>query len=309
MEKFSRSRPIIVVGSSNTDMIVRVPRIPTPGETLLGGKFLMAAGGKGANQAVAAARAGGQVSFVGCLGRDIFGDQALEGLTNDGIDVSRVRRDPEEPSGVALICVSESGENSIAVAGGANLALESAHLEASWFERESILLMQLEVPLPTVEQAARLAREAGALVILNPAPASELPDTLLRNVDILTPNEHEAALLTGNKVSDEASARTAACDLRKRGVGCVIVTLGAQGAFVANDAYEELVPGFEVEAVDTTAAGDVFNGVLATCLAEGKPFLESVRYAHAAAACSVQRLGAQPSIPQRSEIKHMLGEQ
>jgi len=306
MATSKKTHPIIVVGSSNTDMIVQLPRIPGPGETLLGGEFVMAAGGKGANQAVAAARAGGQVSFVAALGSDMFGDKALEGFEKEGIDVSHVRRDPKKPSGVALIFVADSGENSIAVAGGANGALKSTHLEASWFGPDTILVMQLETPLPTVKRAAQLARTAGGQVILNPAPACDLPDTLLRNIDILTPNEHEAALLTGRKVTDETSARAAARKLRKRGVRCVIITLGAQGAYVANDTVEQLVPGFQVKAVDTTAAGDVFNGALAACLAEGADLLDAVRFAHAAAACSVQRLGAQPSVPTRARIDRQL---
>lgn len=299
---------LVVVGSSNTDMILRVDRIPGPGETLLGGDFSTAAGGKGANQAVAARRAGGRVTFVGRLGRDALGDEALARFRREGIDVTHVARDSGRPSGVALIFVRADGENSIGVAGGANQRLSPGDVAAAGrsISRARILLLQLETPLRTVAAAARIARRAGVPVILNPAPARPLPDALLRRVSLLTPNESEASLLTGIRVTGLASARRAAAALLARGVGTVIITLGAKGALVADRAGSRLVEGFRVKAVDTTAAGDVFNGALAVALAEEAPLLEAVRFAHAAAALSVTRRGAQPSIPTRREISRML---
>jgi ribokinase len=295
---------IVVLGSSNTDMILRVPRIPRPGETILGGRFATAAGGKGANQAVAAARAGGRVSFIARVGSDAFGDQAVAGFEREGIAVERVLRDPLEPSGVALIFVEESGENSIGVASGANARLSPGDVE---FARDaiagaSILLMQLETPLESVEAAARIAREAGTTVLLNPAPAREVPAALLHHVSILTPNRGEAEHLTGVAVSDTRSAVEAARRLRARGVGAVIVTLGSDGAVSVTEQGTEAVAGHPVAAVDTTGAGDVFNGCLAAALCERRPLHEALAFANAAAALSVTRPGAQPSAPTREEV-------
>jgi len=299
---------IVVVGSSNTDMIIKLDRIPRPGETILGGEFVTAAGGKGANQAVGAARAGGRVTFIARVGRDMFGDQAVAGFVKDGIDVRHVFRDPTAPSGVALIFVAKDGENSIAVAGGANSRLTPADVRkaAKAIAGASAVVMQLETPLETVQAAADLAARARVPVILNPAPARPLPDRLLRKVSILTPNETEAELLTGIKVNDEAAAARAAEKLRERGVGTVILTLGARGAFITDGAGQQLVPGFKVKAVDTTAAGDVFNGALAVALAEGQTLAAAARFANAAGAISVTRLGAQPSAPTRKEIEKFL---
>ncbi len=301
-------RHILVVGSSNTDMIIKLDRIPRPGETILGGEFVIAAGGKGANQAVGAARAGGQVTFIARVGQDMFGEQAVAGFVQDGIHVEYVFRDKSRPSGVALIFVAQDGENSIAVASGANGRLSPADVKKakSAFAGAAVLVMQLETPLETVETAAELAAKAGVRVILNPAPARPLPDALLRRVSILTPNESEAELLTGVRVTDAASAAKAADKLLAKGVETVIVTLGAKGALVACRAGQELVPGFAVQAVDTTAAGDIFNGALAVALAEGQPLAAAARFAHAAAAISVTRLGAQPSAPKRKEIEKLL---
>ena len=295
---------VAVVGSSNTDMILRVARVPRTGETLLGGEFSTAPGGKGANQAVAAARAGGCVAFVARLGRDSLGDAALAGFRREGIAVSHVVRDPARPSGVALIFVGRDGENSIGVAGGANQRLSPRDVAAARgvISKARVLLLQLETPLRTVEAAARLASKAKVQVVLNPAPAQPLSDRLLRRVSVLTPNETEASLLTGIGVKDIPSAVRAARSLKRRGVGTVIITLGAKGALVADGQGEHWVRGFKVKAVDTTAAGDVFCGALAVRLAEGSPLLEAVRFAHAAAAISVTRAGAQPSIPSRREI-------
>ena len=301
-------RRIVVVGSSNTDMTIRLGRIPRPGETLLGGEFLMAAGGKGANQAVGAARSGGRVSLVARVGADMFGDQALAGLREDRINLAHVYRDRKAASGVALIFVGERGENSIAVASGANARLSPADVKSARgvIAAASVLLLQLEVPLASVQAAALLGARSGAQVILNPAPARALPDSLLRRVSILTPNETEAAMLTGISVRGAGAAARAAERLRARGVPTVIVTLGARGALLASEDGTRIVPGFKVRAVDTTAAGDIFNGALAVALAEEQPLLQAVRFASAAAAISVTRRGAQQSAPQRREIDRLL---
>lgn len=288
-------------------MVVRLPRIPKPGETLLGSDFITAAGGKGANQAVAAARAGGRVTFVGRVGRDAFGKATLAGLKRDGIDTTHVLIDAERPSGVALIFVAASGENSIAVASGANAALTPKDVRAARpaFGKAGVMLVQLETPLDTVTAAVAEARRVGATVILNPAPAQALPERLLRDVSILTPNETEAELLSGVKVRDLRSAKLAARELRGLGAAAVVITLGKRGALVATEESETLVGGFPVKAVDTTAAGDVFNGALAVALAESRPLLEAVRFANAAAALSVTRVGAQPSAPKRRAIERL----
>ena len=303
-----RTKSIVVLGSSNTDMIIRVPRIPRAGETLLGGEFLTAAGGKGANQAVGAARAGGRVAFIARVGSDTFGDQAIAGLRRDGVDVSCVFRDKLAASGVALIFVAKDGENSIAVAGGANAKLSPADVKkATRVIRSAALLMaQLETPLATVIAAAEAAVKAGVPVILNPAPARPLPNSLLKLISILTPNETEAELLTGIKVTDEAAAAKACAKLRSRGVRTVILTLGSRGAFLAEANGQQLVPGFKVKAVDSTAAGDIFNGALSVAVAEGKTLLDAVRFANTAGALSVTQLGAQPSAPTRAAVEKFL---
>lgn len=299
---------IVVVGSSNTDMIVQVARIPRPGETILGGQFATAAGGKGANQAVAAARAGGNVAFVARVGRDSFGDQAVAGFQADRIDVDSIVRDKACPSGVALIFVADDGENSIAVASGANARLSPADVRRARaaFRDADVLLVQLETPLETVAAAAALAAKSGIRTILNPAPAQSLPDELLQKISLLTPNETEAELLTGIRVDGKAAAERAAAKLLDRGVQAVVITLGAKGALAVTRGERLFVPGFPVKAVDTTAAGDVFNGALAVALGEGRSLADAVRFANAAAAISVTRLGAQPSAPTRREIESLL---
>ena len=301
---------IAVLGSSNTDMIIKIDRIPKPGETVLGGTFSTAPGGKGANQAVAAARAGGDVAFIARVGTDMFGDKAVEGYKDEGIDVSHVLRDGGRPSGVALIFVDQKGENSIAVAGGANELLLPDDVRAAQSEIASadILLMQLETPIETVEAAAKLASGNGVRIVLNPAPAQPLSDDLLGSVSILTPNESETELLTGKAVSSEADAEAAAQILSDRGVETVLITLGSKGAYVHSPDCKRLVDGFEVEAVDTTAAGDVFNGALAVAIGDGKLLEDAVVFANAAAALSVTRLGAQPSVPTKDEIVKFLEE-
>ncbi|NQT24814.1 ribokinase [candidate division KSB1 bacterium] len=299
---------IVVVGSSNTDMIMQVQKIPVPGETVLGGEFSTAAGGKGANQAVAAARAGGDVTFIASIGNDSLGAQAIDGFVRDNINVENIKRVENSASGVALIFVGGDGENSIGVASGANSDLlpEDIINSEQVITRAHILLMQLEIPIDTVTKAAQLAHEAGVKVILNPAPTCSLDDELLKMVSILTPNEIEVELLSDIKVEDENSAGKAAEVLLRKGVDSVLITLGAQGVFLATGDKRELIPGFKVDAIDTTAAGDVFNGSLAVGLAEGKSIDEAIRFANAAAALSVTKLGAQPSAHSRDEIDSFL---
>ena len=302
------SGKIVVVGSSNTDMIIKTPSLPRAGETVLGGEFSMAAGGKGANQAVAAARAGGNVTLIACLGEDIFGEQALEGFVGDGINVEHIFRDSDTPSGIALIFVDEGGENSIAVASGANARLMPRHIEQAEeaIASADILVMQLETPIETVNAVAVLAASHDVKVILNPAPARPLEGEILRHVSILTPNETEAVMLTGIRIRNGKGAEKAAGALLNMGVDAALITMGAGGAYLATPDSGEMVTGYGVRSVDTTGAGDVFNGALATALAEGRTLLEAARFANAAAALSVTKLGAQPSVPHRKEIDYFL---
>ena len=295
---------IVVIGSTNTDMVVKAARIPAPGETILGGRFLMNPGGKGANQAVAAARLGGDVTFVAKVGDDLFGREAKALFAKEGIRTDHVLTDADEPSGVALIMVDAKGENCISVASGANGTLSAADIGAarSVIEGAGVLLMQLETPVETVLCAAQWAAAKGVPVILNPAPARALPDELFACLSLITPNEGEAELMTGVKVTDEATAQAAAAVLCAKGVGSVVVTMGSKGAFVYADGQGVLVPAVKVKAVDTTAAGDVFNGALAVALTEGQVLAEAVRFAAKAASISVTRLGAQASAPRRAEL-------
>ena len=299
---------IVVVGSSNTDMIIKMNKIPAPGETVLGGEFTIAAGGKGANQAVAAARAGGQVSLVACVGDDMFGEQAIKGFANDRIDTEYVFKDKHQPSGCALIFVDKEGENSIAVASGANARLTPKHIDLvkDKIISSQILIMQLETPLDTVKHTAQLASDNGIPVILDPAPAQPLDDDLLKHISILTPNESEAELLTGIPIEDYNSADKPASALLAEGIDTVLITLGFRGTFIATENTREMVAGFKVIAVDSTAAGDVFNGALAVSLSEKTLLPDTVRFANAAAALSVTKLGAQPSAPLRKEIEEFL---
>jgi ribokinase len=299
---------IMVIGSSNTDMVVKLDRIPKPGETLLGENLVTAAGGKGANQAVAASRAGGAVTFVARVGRDALGEKALSGFAKEGINVNYIHQDKATPLGVALIFVGANGENSIAVAQGANakLSLNDIRKAKSPLTHACVLVMQLETPLEIVQAAAEIAVKAGVPVILNPAPARKLPNKLLERISFLTPNETEAELLTGIKVDSESGAGKAADNLLAKGVKAVIITLGKRGALLACRGEKRFVPGFQVQAVDTTAAGDTFNGALAVALAEGNSGEQAVRFANAAAALSVTRIGAQTSAPSRKEIEKFL---
>ncbi len=298
---------IVVVGSSNTDLVVPAPRLPAAGETVLGGDLMLAAGGKGANQAVAAARLGGHVTFVACIGTDMFGQGALSTLRTEGLDLGCVRQTEDAPSGVALIVVDAAGHNLIAVAPGANSRLRPEDVAAAQraIAGASVVLLQLETPLETVLAAAQAGRQAGALVVLNPAPAQPLPDALYRAVDVLTPNETEAALLTGESTPDAAANA-----LLQRGPRIVLVTLGEAGVLEAEAGHPlRRLPAFPVAAVDTTAAGDAFCGALAVALARGLGLAGAVRYAQAAAALSVTRRGAQPSLPRAAEVDAFLSRQ
>jgi len=298
---------IVVVGSSNTDLVVTLPALPKPGETLLGGDLLTAQGGKGANQAVAAARLGAAVTLVGCVGDDDFGATSLAQYAREGMDTSRIRVVAGAPSGVALIFVGATGENMIAVAPGANLSLTTADIEAAApvIQAADVLLLQLETPLATVLSAARLAHAAGVKVILNPAPAQPLAASLLALVDVLTPNEREALLVSG--LPADAAPAAAAAHLQSLGVKTVVVTLGAAGALVKDAAHPAFtVPSFRVPAVDTVAAGDAFNGGLAVALAQDQPLAAAVRFANAVAALAVTRPGAQSSLPSAQEVAAFL---
>jgi len=298
---------IVVVGSSNTDLVVTLPALPKPGETLLGGDLLTAQGGKGANQAVAAARLGAAVTLVGCVGDDDFGATSLAQYAREGMDTSRIRVVAGAPSGVALIFVGATGENMIAVAPGANLSLTTADIEAAApvIQAADVLLLQLETPLATVLSAARLAHAAGVKVILNPAPAQPLPASLLALVDVLTPNEREALLVSG--LPADAAPTAAAARLHSLGVKTVVITLGAAGALIKTAEQAAFTaPGFRVSAVDTVAAGDAFNGGLAVALAQGQPLATAVRFANAVAAVAVTRPGAQASLPSAQEAAAFL---
>lgn len=293
---------IVVVGSSNTDLIVGVHRLPSPGETVIGRDVITAPGGKGANQAVAAARLGAQVTFVARLGNDLFSREALKHLRREGLDLRFLVHDPEAPSGVALITVDSHGQNTIAVAPGANFRLTPANVEAATpaFLDAKAVLLQLETPIEAVLAAARIGREAGTMVILNPAPAPQrpLPHDLLPAVDIITPNETEALALT-----EEDTPEAAARSLLERGVRIVIITLGEAGALLATSpTIIRRIPGFSVNPIDATGAGDAFSGGLSVALLREMDFEDAVRYANAVAALSVTRSGAQSSLPLVSEV-------
>jgi len=297
-------RQILVVGSSNTDMVIKAAHLPRPGETILGGTFFMNPGGKGANQAVAIARLGGSVTFICKTGSDIFGHQSQQLFEEEGINTSYVFSDSGNPSGVALITVDEKAENCIVVASGANANLLPSDLAKAEeaIEQADLILMQLEVPMETVCFVADIAWQKGKKVILNPAPAHPLPADLLRHLYLITPNETEAEMITGVKITDESSAGEAARLLSEMGVQHVIITLGSKGALIYSDGKTEMVPALKVEAVDTTAAGDVFNGALTVALSEGRSLKEAARFACKASAISVTRVGAQSSAPYRNEV-------
>ena len=299
---------IVVVGSSNMDLVVKSPRIPAKGETILGGDFIMTPGGKGANQAVAAAKLGAEVYFVAKLGDDIFGRQSLSNFQKVAVHTEYVVQTEEAPSGVALITVDDAGDNVIVVAPGANLKLspEDVRKAQSVIASSGAVAAQLEVPLETVEFAARLANDAGVPFILDPAPAQKLSPEFLQMVDILTPNETEAEILTGIEVTDENSALAAAKDLLQRGVKAVILTMGARGYLLATKDAAEFVPSVKVNAVDATAAGDAFTGSLAVGLAQGKTLRDAALFANHVAALSVTKMGAQSSMPDAEQVENFI---
>ncbi len=300
------SPKIVVAGSSNTDMICRVPHIPKPGETVLGGDFFVVQGGKGANQAVAAARAGGNVTFIACVGDDLFGRQALESYKSDRIDTSCIEITSGVPTGVALINVADSGENSIAVAPGANARLTPEIIDhyRNIIAGADMVLVQLEIPIETVYRIIRIAWSAGVPVVLNPAPAATIDREILSMLTLVTPNEHEALLLAGTGM-DGCSVSTLADRIQDIGAGSVVITTGSEGAFFRQGSLEGHVAGIPVTAVDTTAAGDTFNGYLVVELARGKSLAEAIQVANKAAALSVTRMGAQPSIPWLNELTEL----
>lgn len=283
-------------------MTVKTPVLPAPGETVLGGVFTMSAGGKGANQAVAAKRVGGDVSFICKVGKDVFGDNSLRHYEAEGIDVSGVLRS-DMPSGVALVTVDNDAENSIVVASGANLDFSEEDIKASESALRScdILLMQLEIPVPAVLQAARVAYEAGAMVVLNPAPYAELPEEIFRYISLFIPNETELASFSGMPVTDKDSAVAAAKVLFGKGVGKMIVTMGSKGSLILDGGEPQLVQACKVDAVDTTGAGDTYCGSICVALSEGKSLREAAEFASAVSALSVTKMGAQTAIPSRAE--------
>jgi ribokinase len=297
----SKIASILVIGSSNTDLVIRVPSLPLPGQTVLGERFETFGGGKGANQAVAARRAGVNVRFLAAVGDDGYGHDAIDRFEAEGIDTSLIQMIDGEPSGVAMIFVSDNGENSIAVAPGANgkLSPEALRRQKDLFVDASLVLLQLETPIETVGAAINLAQQHNIPCILNPAPAAEIPDEVLLNLFCITPNETEAELLTGVRIADEESALKAAEVLLQRGVRNVVITLGNRGALLHNADETHHQEAARVMVVDTTAAGDTFNGVLAAMIAEGQSLREAVRHAVAAATLSVQTAGAIVSIPHR----------
>lgn len=301
--------PIYVIGSSNTDMVVKASKLPSPGETVLGGTFLMNPGGKGANQAVAASRLGGKVTFVSCVGNDVFGKKALEQFRDEKISTSYIAANTQYPSGIALINVDESGENTIVVAPGANTQVSIPLIEAALqsLPAGAIVLVQLEIPLESVEFVVEQAPLKNARMILNPAPATKLKDDLLKNLYLITPNESEAELLTGIRIQDEDDASIAAGVLHEKGVPNVVITLGAKGALLSESGKSTLIKAPSIDRVtDTTAAGDCFNGAIAVALAEGKDLLAAVTFACHAASISVTRMGAQSSLPNRKEVDNLL---
>ncbi|OVX04426.1 ribokinase [Klebsiella pneumoniae] len=302
---------LVVLGSINADHILNLDAFPTPGETVTGHHYQVAFGGKGANQAVAAGRSGADIAFIACTGDDDIGERIRRQLASDKIDVAPVRAVAGEATGVALIFVNAEGENVIGIHAGANAALSVSQVEA---EKERIasaqaLLMQLESPLESVIAAAKIAHHHHTTVVLNPAPARELPDELLALVDIITPNETEAEKLTGIRVESDEDAAKAANVLHAKGIGTVMITLGSRGVWLSAEGESRRIPGFRVQAIDTIAAGDTFNGALVTALLEGTALPEAIRFAHAAAAISVTRKGAQPSVPWRTEIDEFLAQQ
>lgn len=299
---------ILVIGSLNADLVVRTPHFPQPGETISGEGLQVIPGGKGANQAVAAARLGTNVSMLGRVGKDNFGDFLLENLKTNNVDSQFVQRD-DASTGTAIIVVDADGQNSIVLSPGANGKVSSTDVEHASFPSFGLLLLQLEIPTPTVLSAAKLAKQNGVRVVLNPAPAQELPEELVSLTDYLIPNETELSLLTNHIVNDISSAEKAAKTLLDRGVQNIIVTLGKNGALIVTDKQVSHVEAFKVDVVDTTAAGDAFIGGFATALLHGKSIEDAVRYGCATGALAATKFGAQPSLPTKEEVEKFVGAQ
>lgn len=302
---------LIVLGSVNADHVLQVPSFPRPGETLMGRNYQVIPGGKGANQAVAAARLGADIGFIACVGSDSFGKNIIQSFAQDGINTDYVSSIPSTPTGVALIQVSDEGENSICLSPEANNALDQDRVSIfkDPIQHCDYLLLQLETPLDGIESAIKLAKSSSnsdIKVVLNPAPAKALPNSILNNIDIITPNETEAEVLTGIAVTDDISAQEAANNLHEKGISTVIITLGAKGVWLSENGKGKIIQGFKVTALDTTAAGDTFNGAFVTALLEGMATIPAIQFAHAAAALSVTRFGAQTSIPTRQETDKFL---
>lgn len=297
---------IIVIGSLNADLVVRAPRFPAPGETIQGEDLAIIPGGKGANQAVAAARLGANVAMIGRVGADSFGISLIENLKQNHVDATRVVRDASAATGTAVIVVDSHGQNSIVLSPGANAKIKPADVEPASFLDPSLLLLQLEIPTETVLRAARLAKKSGLRILLNPAPAKQLPDELIKLADFIIPNETELSLLTKQAVSDMKSAEAAARSLVTREAQTVIVTLGANGALIVNKDGAKRIPSFKVKAVDTTAAGDAFIGGLAIALLGSQSLEDAVQYASACGALAVMKFGAQPSLPTADEVKQFV---
>jgi ribokinase len=293
---------VLIIGSSNTDMVVKTDEFPKPGQTVLGGTFLMNPGGKGANQAVAAARLGADVRFVAKTGQDIFGKQAREGFVKEGIDIQYFAASEDLASGVALITVNGKGENEIVVASGANMDLWPADLPEEVFDDITMVLLQLEIPLETVRYVIQKCHEKNIKVTLNPAPGAKLSDEFLNGLFLITPNETETEILTDIAVDDHPSLQQAADVFHQKGVKNVIITLGSKGVFLSNDSYFGMISAQKVEALDTTAAGDVFNGAILKALAAGQDLSAACEFACKAAAISVTRMGAQSSAPYQYEM-------
>jgi len=302
---------ILIFGSINMDLVVHAPRLPTPGETLSGDSFFTAPGGKGANQAVACARLGVTTRMIGRVGGDVFGNALRDSLSQNGVDVSKVLTDSAQASGVALITVDAQAENTIVIVPGANgtLSFDDVARLDSLLPASRLLLLQLEVPLEAVIAAAGVAHDHGLTVILDPAPARPLPPELYPLIDILTPNETEAAALAGFPLDTDSAIEKAADVLLNRGVKNVIIKLGGRGAYSrrSDELSGQFWPAFQVKAIDTVAAGDAFNGGLAAALAENKPFEVAVQWGMATGAISTTRPGAQPSMPSREEVLQLIG--
>ncbi len=304
-------KKLVVLGSVNADHILQVPSFSLPGETLHGQGYRVIAGGKGANQAVAAARLGANVTFIACVGDDSFGINIREAFARDGINIDAVMIEKNKLTGVAMIQISNSGENSICISAEANACLTATRLQPHHhiIADADTLLMQLETPMETIISAAKIAKRAHTQVVLNPAPAQPLVDDLLQLIDIITPNETEAEQLTGIKVIDIGSAQKAADQLHLKGIKLVMITLGSEGVWVSDKGHGQQIKGFCVKARDTTAAGDTFNGALLTALLEGEKLADAIRFAHAAAAITVTTVGAQTSIPYRNRVDDFLSMQ